>query len=140
MKKEPISGKAAGVVFLAIGLLLIAFAVFMQKVDRDFYGSAILSPGVVTKTELRDKNATNNRLRVYYSFEVNGVEYRNSDDGIGSGMAGLTSGDAVDVLYAPDNPERSELAMDRPGPPWIFYILGIACVFVGVMGLRHRGQ
>jgi hypothetical protein len=46
---------------------VIALAAFVQARDRDFYSSAQVVQRVVTKSELRDKNATNQRLRAYYS-------------------------------------------------------------------------
>jgi len=134
MRKEPISGKKAGWGFLAIGIAVIALAALVQKRQQDFYDSAAVVMGVVTKAVLRDKNAKNQRWRTYYSYEVDGAEYQNSDD-LSTGAPNV--GDAVEVLYAPDNPTRSELAVDREGPPWVFYIIGAVCSLIGVMGVRR---
>lgn len=137
MSKEPITGKKAGWAFLAIGIAVIALAALVQKRNQDFYASAGVTQGVITKTELRDKNATNQKRRAYYSFEVAGAEYQSSDDLSSLALGELGVGDAVEVLYAPENPGRSELAADREGPPWIFYIVGAVCSLIGVMGIRR---
>jgi len=40
---------------------VIALAAFVQVYNRDFYSGAQVVQGVVTRTGLRDRNATNQR-------------------------------------------------------------------------------
>ena len=138
MNREPISGRAAGVAFLAIGLGLISLAALLQKLESDFRATAVLAEATVTRTRLREKQGTNQRERVEYVFTVAGLEYRGRDDVSSTARPAPVAGDTVEIVYAPNDPSRSELAADREGPPWILYAVGILCGVIGVVGVRQK--
>ncbi len=85
------------------------------------------------------RNGTSYRPEITYSYEVGGRTFRNDNIWLSAEknfdreevkvfLAGYPVGSAVEVSYAPDNPQRSALIMERRDVGWTLWVGGVGLV------------
>lgn len=116
------------VLFVVVGILFLALALFVDKANKDFIESAVETKAVISRIE-RDYSTSNGKTKtdydVYVKYTVNGTTYERQLNYYNSGM---DEGDEITVYYNPVNPTemKGEQSMSV-----VFIIVPIFCIAFG---------
>ena len=120
---------------LAVAAIL-SVAVYFGRLEQ--YKSWLPAPGVVQRVELYSGGKHHSGgHRIYFSFAVNGKEYRGSTSYSGR-HSDFHQGDDVEVWYDPEDPTRSSFHKPSPGlDPIGPLFFGVGIVLMIIMRRRY---
>jgi hypothetical protein len=131
----PKAGRLVFVIFLGVGAVMLAVAVFTYLHTRTFIAGAAMADGVVienvwsSSSSSRSSGTYHPRVR----FRANGREFVFVSS-VGSSPASFRVNDAVQVYYNPENPDNARI--NSFGELWllplIFGSLGVVFSLVGI--------
>lgn len=123
------------VVFLLIGLGMLAGSVVSYQSTQDFIARSATTTGTVVELERRvSRDSDGNRSTVYHPvvrYSVNGGREYRFRSNTGSNPAAYRRGEEVEVLYQPSNPGDAKING--------FFALWGGSVIMGVLGLAFTG-
>lgn len=132
------------VLFLLIGLGVLVGGGFAAKQRSDFLSGARSAPGVVIDFERRTSTSDGKTTTTYYPIVRYHPPGRDApitfQHDTGSSSPGYSHGDAVTVLYAPDDPDEAIIdsgLMNWFGPG-LMILLGGVFTLVGGLSLHGR--
>lgn len=131
-----------GGIFTVVGLALVTFAVSFHLDDRELAARGQRASGLVVDIESRRDSDGDRSYRPVVEFRDAQRRPWRFTSRMGSNPPGFTRGEAVEVIYDPENPESAVIDsfMQRHFLPLIFGIFGAVFGTIGVVLLVREIQ
>src|SRR4051812_70380 len=115
--------------FTAVGLAMLAGALYWFQATRSFIAGAALAPGTVIDLEASRSSDSSTTWRPVVRFSLPGGQTVQFSSGMSSNPPGYRKGEQVEVLYQPSQPYNAKL--NSFGPLWGGALLvgGMGAVF-----------
>lgn len=145
-------GKAALFIIIGIGAVIYSFMTYFDAAESEDWPSVrgeIIDSGADHVNKMTtDKSKWKWEPHVEYSYEVNGVTYKNDRIRLGFGslsydnynmalrsISNYPEGGWADVYYDPAYPQSSTLEVGVSLYTYLGFVIGIVSIIVGVMFL-----
>jgi Protein of unknown function (DUF3592) len=127
------TGRIVGGVFLPIGLVFLAVALYFFKADQTLAESGARAEGTVIEVVRARDTGGKIMYRPLVEFRTPGGERQEFASDVSASTPGYGRGERVQVLFDPDNPADAKIDsfMERFFIPLIFSLLGSIFTIVG---------
>lgn len=136
--------RIVGGIFMGIGIILLAVALYLVYSHQQFEKKAIVVTGKVVDYQSyisTDDNSSTTMYRPVFEYEYKGKTYTHESSG-SSSSKGFEIGDPVDIFIDPDNPDDVLVNsfMEKWFLPLLLGIMGTVFTGMGYLAIRILGH